>query len=183
MISRPLLQCAPQPFLIFLCSYSMLPIFLVFLPLLLLQYSLLYRQFTFNLAQLRNSTTIKGNGHVIAKKFSPGSRTNENYLPYCHSGAGEVSHHRCVELWGRNLKNNKQETGSIIYYLSLENWNLSLLTGIYLLYYYKEYHRYIACVVILQSSVKDHYCCITQSRIFSPGVLLFSMCIFSALSY
>lgn len=67
MISHPLLQCALQPFLIFLCSSSMLPIFLVFLPLLLLQYSLLYRQFTFNLAQLRNSTTIKGNGHVIAK--------------------------------------------------------------------------------------------------------------------
>jgi len=60
-------------------------------------YSLLYRQFTFNLAQLRNSNTMKGNGHTIAKKFSPGGRTNENYLPYCHSGAGEVSHHHCVE--------------------------------------------------------------------------------------
>lgn len=98
MISRPLLQCAPQPFLIFLRSSSMLPIFLVFLPLLLLQYSLLYTPFTFNLAQLRNSTTIKGNGHASAKKFIPGGRTNEKYLPYCHSGAGEVSHHRCVEL-------------------------------------------------------------------------------------
>lgn len=67
MMSHPLLQCVPQPFLIFLCSSSMLPIFLLFLPLFLLQYSLLYREFTFNLAQLRNSTTTKSNCCVIAK--------------------------------------------------------------------------------------------------------------------
>lgn len=158
---------APPPCsLFFWCS---------FLPLLLLQYSLLYRQFTFNLAQLRNSTTIKGNGHVIAKNFSPGGRTSENYLPYWHSGVGDVFHHHCLELWGRDLKNNNKETENIIYYLRLENCNLSLLTGICLLQYDKEYHRYMVCVIIIQSSVKDHYWCIAQSGIFSSGVLLFSM--------
>lgn len=168
MISHPLLQCAPQPFLVFLCSSSMLPIFLVFHPLLLLQCSLSYRQFTFNLVQLRDSSAIKGNGHVIAKRFHLSGRTNENYLPYSHSGVEEVFHHHCVELRGRNLKDNNEETGSIIYCLRLENCNLSLLTDIYLLYYFKEYHRYMVCV-------KDCYCCITQSAIFRPGVLLISI--------
>lgn len=98
MSSHPLLQCAPQPFLILFCSSSMLPIFLLFLPLFLLQYSFLYRQFTFNLAQLRNSTTMKGDCHVIAKEFNLYGTTDENYAPFCHSGAEEVSHHHCVEL-------------------------------------------------------------------------------------
>lgn len=171
MISRPLLQCAPQPFLLFLCSSSMLPIFLLFLPLFLLQYSLLYRQFTFNLAQLRNSTTIKGNCHVIAKNsvwvvqqmktMFPSAILVQRKYPIItmlssEEGTSKITTKKQEALfiiWG-------WETGTLVCWLVFACYsiikNITVSCEGHLLLYYSEW-----CI--------------------SPVVLLFSVCVFSAL--